>query len=573
MNWIKRKYENFSMEKRNIISFRVIIIMMVIFILMSLNALQIIGKLSGKIYNGPYLTNDIIWSMRAELEALDKYMSRAIIANDEAMKDQNMQIAEEYLEKLRSSLAIIKEKSEKDGSIDRALIEEFELYMKEGGVQRKNIVTMLENNQVGEAEKIFTEAYIPQVDNGREVLVKISNNATASVEDFLKTTRRIKWYNFIFTVTIGAAVIAFSSIIMRLINSMLSEGIEGLRRISSSLNEGRLETDSTYMLNDEFGQVIGEMNESISLLKEYVDEEVNILNTLASGNLDVEVNEDIDYRGQFKEMQSSSRIIIDRLNNMFRNMGESSKAIADGSKDIHTTTQVISEGAMEQAGAVEELLASFTEIADQVQDNTKDIEKTEKYLESTKIIVDEGNSKMNELINSMNDINKSAKQISQVTQTIDNIASEVNLLALNAAIESARAGEAGKGFAVVAEEIRKLAEDVKVAAGDTKKMIEQAILKASEGNVLANETAESLAIIVENVIKAVEVSRKVSEVSNGQSVSISQMVDGVNQISDVVENNSSTIEEVTRSTNELARQTSILDEELAKYKLKNPMFI
>lgn len=354
---------------------------------------------------------------------------------------------------------------------------------------------------------------------------------------------------------------------------MLSEGIAGLRRISSSLNEERLETDSTYILNDEFGQVIGEMNESISLLKEYVDEEVNILNTLASGNLDVELNEDIDYRGQFKEMQLSSRIIIDRLNNMFRNMGESSKAISDGSRDIHKTTQVISEGAMEQAGAVEELLASFTEIADQVQDNIKDIEKTEKYLESTKIIVDEGNSKMNELINSMNDINKSAKQISQVTQTIDNIASEVNLLALNAAIESARAGEGGKGFAVVAEEIRKLAEDVKVAAGDTKKMIEQAILKASEGNALANETAESLAIIVENVIKAVEVSRKVSEVSKGQSVSISQMVDGVNQISDVVENNSSTIEEVTRSTNELARQTSILDEELAKYKLKGSMVI
>lgn len=203
MNWIKRKYENFSMEKRNIISFRVIIIMMIIFILMSLNALQIIGNLSGKIYNGPYLTNDIIWSMRAELEALDKYMSRAIIAKDEAMKNQNMKIAEEYLEKLRNSLSIIKEKSEKDGSIDGTLIEEFELYMKEGGVQRKNIVTMLENNQVGEAEKIFTEAYIPQVDNGREVLEKISNNATASVEDFLKTIRRIKLYNFIFTITIG----------------------------------------------------------------------------------------------------------------------------------------------------------------------------------------------------------------------------------------------------------------------------------------------------------------------------------------------------------------------------------
>ena len=104
-------------------------------------------------------------------------------------------------------------------------------------------------------------------------------------------------------------------------------------------------------------------------------------------------------------------------------------------------------------------------------------------------------------------------------------------------------------------------------------MIEQAIMKASEGNVLANETAESLAIIVENVIKAVEISRKVSEVSKGQSIAISQMVEGVNQISDVIEKNSLTLEEVTSSTNELARQTLILDEELAKYKLKKATFI
>jgi len=46
--WIKEKYENYSMEKRNVISFRFIIVMMSIFILISLNSLYIIGKLSKK---------------------------------------------------------------------------------------------------------------------------------------------------------------------------------------------------------------------------------------------------------------------------------------------------------------------------------------------------------------------------------------------------------------------------------------------------------------------------------------------------------------------------------------------
>lgn len=46
------------------------------------------------------------------------------------------------------------------------------------------------------------------------------------------------------------------------------------------------------------------------------------------------------------------------------------------------------------------------------------------------------------------------------------------------------------------------------------------------------------------------------------------MVEGVNQIADVVEKNSSTLEEITNSTNELFRQATIVDEELARYKVK-----
>ena len=81
---------------------------------------------------------------------------------------------------------------------------------------------------------------------------------------------------------------------MKVINSILIEGIQSLRKISLNLNEGKLETDNTYISNDEIGQVISEMNESITLLKSYVDDEVTTLNTLVSGNLDIELNKDID---------------------------------------------------------------------------------------------------------------------------------------------------------------------------------------------------------------------------------------------------------------------------------------
>ena len=568
MKWIKEKYKNYSMKKRNAVSFGAIIVMMILFMILSLSTLSNVGSLSEKIYNGSYVTNETVWQMRVNLQALDKYTSRAIIEKDITKKNEYIKIADEHAESLKKNMNSIKGRLEEDDSIDTNLINEFNKYMDESAIERQKVVELIRNGHNEEAANMLTTTYADTIDSAREVLEKIGDNTTASAEEFLKRSDRLTLYNFIFTVAVGAVIIAFSIWIMKVINSILVEGIQSLRKISLNLNEGKLETDNTYISNDEIGQVISEMNESITLLKSYVDDEVTTLNTLASGNLDIELNKDIDYRGQFKEIQTSFGIIIDTLNDIFKNMAESSKSIAEGSEDIHTTTEIISEGSMEQAGAVEELLASFTEISDQVKENAKDIEKTEEYLESTKMIVDEGNSKMDTLRNSMNDINEAAQQVSQVTETIDDIASQVNLLALNAAIEAARAGESGKGFAVVAEEVRKLAEEVKIAAGDTREIIEHAISKAGEGSMLANETAESLRIIVKNVVRTTELSKKVSEVSNSQSIAIAQMVEGVNQIADVVEKNSSTLEEITNSTNELSRQATRVDGELARYKVK-----
>ena len=568
MKWIKEKYKNYSIKKRNTVSFGAIIAMMSLFMILSLSTLSNVGSLSEKIYNGSYVTNETVWQMRVNLQALDKYTSRAIIEKDITKKNEYIKIADEHAESLKKSMNSIKGRLEEDDSIDTNLINEFNKYMDESAIERQKVVELIRNGHNEEAANMLTTTYADTIDSAREVLEKIGDNTTASAEEFLKRSDRLTLYNFIFTVAVGAVIIAFSIWIMKVINSILVEGIQSLRKISLNLNEGKLETDNTYISNDEIGQVISEMNESITLLKSYVDDEVTTLNTLASGNLDIELNKDIDYRGQFKEIQTSFGIIIDTLNDIFKNMAESSKSIAEGSEDIHTTTEIISEGSMEQAGAVEELLASFTEISDQVKENAKDIEKTEEYLESTKMIVDEGNSKMDTLRNSMNDINEAAQQVSQVTETIDDIASQVNLLALNAAIEAARAGESGKGFAVVAEEVRKLAEEVKIAAGDTREIIEHAISKAGEGSMLANETAESLRIIVKNVVRTTELSKKVSEVSNSQSIAIAQMVEGVNQIADVVEKNSSTLEEITNSTNELSRQATRVDGELARYKVK-----
>lgn len=86
-------------------------------------------------------------------------------------------------------------------------------------------------------------------------------------------------------------------------------------------------------------------------------------------------------------------------------------------------------------------------------------------------------------------LNAKAKEIDQIIMLISSISNQTNLLALNAAIEAASAGDHGAGFLVVSDEIRKLAEETKVATHEVASLISE-IQKESEASVLKAEQSQ-----------------------------------------------------------------------------------
>ena len=308
------------------------------------------------------------------------------------------------------------------------------------------------------------------------------------------------------------------------------------------------------------------LNETIGTLNRYIGEISAVLNEIANANISQGIES--EYLGDFVELKNSINKIVDSLSGMLSEINDASEQMAMGTRQLSDGAQVISVGATEQAGSIEELTASIAQIAEQTKQNAENSNESNKMALAAKDAAAKCSLQMNEMLKSMEDINDSSKNISKIIKVIDDIAFQTNILALNAAVEAARAGVHGKGFAVVAEEVRSLAARSADAAKETTEMIEGSMKKVGSGTGIANETAQALANIVKNVDKAVELGEKIAVASGQQASGIAQVNQGLEQVSQVVQNNSATAQQSAASSQELSAQAELLKQKIDVFRLK-----
>ncbi|NFG60827.1 MULTISPECIES: methyl-accepting chemotaxis protein [unclassified Clostridium] len=208
---------------------------------------------------------------------------------------------------------------------------------------------------------------------------------------------------------------------------------------------------------------------------------------------------------------------------------------------------------------MEELALNVANVHGQVLD-------TDKVADNGIVSIENLDTSLNELqhmftvsTKTINALVSKLESVNMITDSISQIASQTNLLSLNAAIEAARAGEAGKGFSVVAGEVRKLAENSKLAVQSITDILEEIktdIIQASE----AMNSGNSALAVQHTSLNATKgsfnnIKSSIEETIDEITTCIGNLTTASNKKDDVI----NCVEKV----NDIARKNSELTQEIA----------
>lgn len=377
------------------------------------------------------------------------------------------------------------------------------------------------------------------------------------------------WVMVVVIVAIVIVAIMLVTSLGKLLITLITEPVAQITEAARRMYGGDMSAGSliTYESTDEFGVVSDALRGAMKNLADYIEEISGNLREIAKGDLTKQSDEITDFLGDFADIKESFVYILKKFNVALTEIQNTSDQVASNAGTLANSSRALSEGATDQASAIEELTATINTVANLAEESAKNSQQAYEDIRLSADKAEQEKQKMEELTEEMRRITEISREIENIITAIEEIASQTNLLSLNASIEAARAGEAGKGFAVVADQIGKLAADSAQSAVDTRELIGKTLEEIEKGNAITASTSEAFDRVIEEMKDFAKVAQSIKENVTDSAQALEQVEQGIEQISAVMQNTAEASQECTSISDSLSDESGTLDELVKEFKL------
>lgn len=551
--------------KKLFISYAVILFLLILGTVVSVCNFISINKKVNDFYHNPYAVRNASNEIKISLEGLQKSVFRAISTTDLNITQDAMDTAKTLAAKVEEQMPIVLERYKGD----KEDLTRFQQAWNDLAPMRATVMELAAENKNAEAAAYMEAHNIAQFEKTSDALNQIIDFANTRGENLLDTLQKTQIRATITMIILGSLSVIFGVLFGMYIAKSITKPVSELEVAAGKIAEGELNTVITYSSNDELGNLADSMRITIKKLSIIISDLSTLLQEFADGNFTAVSHAEESYVGAFRPLGIALNKMRSDLSNAMMQINQSSEQVASGAEQVSSGSQALSQGATEQASSIEELAANINQISQQIGGTAQNAVEASKKANSVGDEAEESNNRMQAMLGAMSEISRSSGEIGKIIKTIEDIAFQTNILALNAAVEAARAGAAGKGFAVVADEVRNLASKSADASKNTAALIEGSLKAVDNGTKIADETAQSLHVVVDGVREVAKTIDRISEAANEQTVAINQVTSGVEQISGVIQTNSATAEESAAASEELDSQATILKDVVKRFKLED----
>ena len=352
-----------------------------------------------------------------------------------------------------------------------------------------------------------------------------------------------------------------------------------------------------------------------------------IANDISNGNLTrpdgVDVNGKI-LQDESTELALALNIMLKNLKGLVNHIKDAAANLSNAAETLnvivakgHKTTEDISggtakifEGALEQAGHIEnaskvamEMARTSDEVSEKMTDMSTVASQAKSAVQRGVAISVSALKKMEAILQGVDStkemvisLEERINNIPKILDVITHISRQTDLLALNATIEASKAGEHGRGFAIVAEEVRRFSdstnrsvEDVALIIRDIKAEVERLVNSAAESTAFTqggrediNKVREALDEITAFTSEVADKTGSILALAQKQkegaetAAKLMEQVAGIarenlstsEDVDKIVDDHRGSMEEVVISARKLSGISEELDKVVARFRIK-----